>query len=227
MQKLNTTTKSNQYNQIVILDFDGVLGDTLQDMLRFSDEVAERMGYPHHTTLQDLEALQPMSFANLGRQIGIPEELIPTYVNSMVEKFENSEIPCPIFPGMAEAVLDLAQDSYLAIVSGNTTQVIQNFLGYYRLAEVVKKIYGVDIPGSKREKIETILSQVPDRGKAVFMVGDAASDIEAAHQAGIIGVAVAWGHQSQEKLLAAHPELFITSPQELAERLRGYAKLTS
>ncbi|MGB9640904.1 MAG: HAD family hydrolase [Anaerolineales bacterium] len=210
---------SNQYKRIVIFDFDGVLGDTLGDMLRFSDQVAIELGIHHHTTLHDLEVLQPMSFANLGRQIGLPETEIERYVQKMIELFETSPIPCPIFPGMADVVAKLKDDSILSIVSGNTTTVIQRFLEYYGLAHAFNKIYGVDIMGGKVEKIKRIISEVNQPNLPALMIGDAASDVEAAHQAGIIGIAVGWGHQPQHKLLQAHPDYFVKTPQELLEKI--------
>lgn len=208
---------SKPFKRIVIFDFDGVLGDTLEDMLRFSDEVAAELGIHHHTTLQDLEVLQPMSFANLGRQIGISETEIDRYVQKMIELFETSPIPCPIFPGMADVVKKLTNNSILAIVSGNTTAVIQHFLEYYGLAHAFQKIYGVDIPGGKVEKIKRILFEVNQPNLPAMMIGDAASDVEAAHQAGITAIAVSWGHQPQHKLLQAHPDYFVKTPQELLE----------
>ncbi len=208
-----------QYQRIAIFDFDGVLADTLVDMLRFSDEVAAEFGIHHHTTLQDLEVLQPMSFANLGRQIGLSERHIISYVQKMLERFETSPIPCPIFPGMSEVVTKLKGDSFLAIVSGNTRIVIQRFLEYYSLKDAFQQIYGVDQPGGKVEKIKQILTKFTLPNLPAIMIGDAASDTDAAHQAGILAVAVGWGHQPRSKLIQAHPDYFVTSPQELLDTI--------
>lgn len=210
---------SKLYQRIVIFDFDGVLADTLVDMLRFSDEVAAEFGIHHHTTLQDLEALQPMSFANLGRQIGVAETEIARYVQKMIERFETSPTPCPIFPGMTEVVTKLKADTILAIVSGNTRTVIQRFLEYYSLSDAFQQIYGVDQPGGKVEKIKQILAEIALPDLPAIMIGDAASDIEAAHQAGIIAIAVGWGHQPQSKLIQARPDYFVTNPQELLDTI--------
>lgn len=212
---------SNQFKRIVIFDFDGVLGDTLADMLRFSDKVAAELGLHHHTTLQDLEVLQPMSFANLGRQIGLSEANIDRFVQKMIEHFETSPTPCPIFPGMAEVVAELKKDSILSIVSGNTTSVIRRFLEYYGLADAFQKIYGVDIAGSKVEKIKRILFELDQPNLPALMIGDAASDVEAAHQAGITAIAIGWGHQPQHKLLQAHPDYYVKNPPELLQTIQS------
>ncbi|MGB9673654.1 MAG: HAD family hydrolase [Anaerolineales bacterium] len=209
----------NQIKRIVVFDFDGVLGDTLEDMLKFSDVVSAELGIPHHTTLQDLEVLQPMSFANLGRRIGFSEEIIPIYVQKMIALFESSPIPCPIFPGISEVVEKLKNNSVMAIVSGNTRKVIERFLEYYHLDEAFSKIYGVDQPGNKAQKISQFIEEVNLPKLPAIMIGDASSDIEAAHQVGIIGIAVGWGHQPVQKLLMAQPDYFVSTPQELLETL--------
>ena len=209
----------NPINKIVIFDFDGVLADTLQDMLQFSDEVTAGMGINYQTTLEDLEALQPMSFANLGRRIGFLENEVPIYVQNMIAHFESSPSPSPIFPGMANVVTHLAQSSILAIVSGNTRKVIERFLISNSLLNAFQSIYGVDQPGNKAEKIQKILTEINQPNLPALVIGDAVSDIEAAHQVGVLGIAVGWGHQPGSKLMRAKPDYFVSTPRELLEAI--------
>jgi phosphoglycolate phosphatase-like HAD superfamily hydrolase len=49
------------------------------------------------------------------------------------------------------------------------------------------------------------------------MVGDSASDIHAAKEAGVKSIAVTWGHQSAKTLLRANPDYLVHSPTELYE----------
>jgi AHBA synthesis associated protein len=51
------------------------------------------------------------------------------------------------------------------------------------------------------------------------MVGDSASDIRAAKEAGVKSIAVGWGHQSAETLLRARPDILTHSPSELREAI--------
>ncbi|HNH77176.1 MAG TPA: HAD hydrolase-like protein, partial [Anaerolineales bacterium] len=51
--------------------------------------------------------------------------------------------------------------------------------------------------------------------ESVFMVGDSLSDIRAAKEAGIQSIAVAWGHQSLDRLLSGDPDHVVRSVQEL------------
>ena len=69
----------------------------------------------------------------------------------------------------------------------------------------------------KVEKISQAQNQFTAKGEAVFMVGDSASDVCAAKEAGVKNIAVSWGHQSAETLLRARPDYLIHSPGELLQ----------
>lgn len=45
--------------------------------------------------------------------------------------------------------------------------------------------------------------------------GDSASDMQAAHNAGMEAVAVTWGYQPQERLMAAAPDHVIEKPVDM------------
>jgi phosphoglycolate phosphatase len=58
-------------------------------------------------------------------------------------------------------------------------------------------------------------------------VGDTVGDIVEARQAGVPSVAVTWGWHSEERLLAASPDVVAHDPQELVGILTGPAAIFS
>ena len=54
-----------------------------------------------------------------------------------------------------------------------------------------------------------------ENGEAVFMIGDALSDVRAAKEAGVTSIAVTWGHQSLETLLRGEPDHVVHTPNTL------------
>lgn len=217
---------SNQLQRIVIFDFDGVLTDTMPEMLRFSDQVCAELGYPRRTTAADIRRLPRMGFDYLARQLGIPEELVPQYVHRILECFDEQSITYSLFEGMREVILDLATDSVLAIVSGNRQRVIRRFLEKYQIAHCFWHIAGIDQPGNKREKILAI-RQAVSLSLPTVMIGDAVSDIQAAREAGAISIAVSWGHQERERLLEAQPDAIADHPQDILKVIRTNLTLRS
>lgn len=204
---------------LVLFDFDGVLADTLNDMLLFAQQTCDELGVKHIVTRDDLNSLQIMSFAEYGRQLGVPEPLVDEFVRRCLKRFNEKDSPPDIFSGLKQVIQGLSQNNALAIVSGNTTQNIQAFLIAHGLDGCFQAIFGVDTTGSKREKIEQARRQLAKAGESVFMVGDSVSDIRAAKESSVKSIAVGWGHQSAEKLLSAKPDYLIRSPRELLEIL--------
>ncbi len=206
---------------LILLDFDGVLADTLADMLRFAQEACDELGVNHRVARTDLTELEVMSFATLGRACGTPEGLADEFARRCTDKFAEKPSPPAMFDGMGEAVRKLAESHALVVVTGNSQAVVRAFLEQHGLEGYIRAVFGVDMPGSKAEKICLAKERFAGQGGAVFMVGDAVSDIHAARQAGVRSIAVAWGHQSLERLLGAAPDHIARSPTELIEIVQG------
>jgi phosphoglycolate phosphatase len=202
---------------LILFDFDGVLADTLADMLRFAQEVCDELGVNHTVLQTDLSELEVMSFATFGRACEMPEDFVDEFVRRCTEKFSEKEVPPAIFEGLGEVIRKLAGRHWLAVVTGNTGRNVRAFLERHGLSGCVRAVYGVDLPGTKLEKILMAKGQFAAEGEAVFMVGDSLSDIRAAREAGVKTIAVSWGHQRLDKLIEAQPDHVVHSPGELVE----------
>lgn len=202
---------------LILFDFDGVLADTLEDLLKFSQEICDELGIAHQAAKEDISTLETMSFANLGRRMGMPETLVDEFVRRSLEKVAARESPADIFPGLAKVIRDLSTRHVLGIVTTNSSPNVKAFLIKHELEDCIHAIYGLDLPGSKAEKFSQAREQFAADGEAVFMIGDSASDIRSAIEASATGIGVSWGHQSVEMLTRAGAEVIVHSPQELAD----------
>jgi phosphoglycolate phosphatase len=200
---------------LIIFDFDGVLADTLDDMLNFAQAVCVELGYDRIPTPADLAALETMSFVEFGKQLGIPPHLAGEFASRCLQRFIEKPYPPKIFAGIEQVIEQLSARHTLAIVTGNTTRAVENFLSENDIRQFVSVIFAVDQPGSKVEKILKAKSQLATETDAVYYVGDAVSDIHAARQAAVKSVAVSWGHQSLGKLIKAQPDHIVHVPQEI------------
>jgi len=209
---------------LILFDFDGVLADTLGDLLQFGQEACDELGVKHVATTDDLNSLEIMSFATYGRQLEVPEYLVDEFVRRCLEKFGRKKSPPAIFKGLDEVVRKLSASNVIGIITGNSSQNVRAFLAEHGLSGHVRGIFGVDSPGSKAEKISQAQSQFTVAGEAVFMVGDSASDIHAARAASVNSIAVSWGHQSTETLIRAKPDFLVQSPEALLEIINKVKK---
>jgi phosphoglycolate phosphatase-like HAD superfamily hydrolase len=184
-------------------------------MLRFATDVCEELGYPRTATQEDLEALERMEFTDFGRQLGLPEDQLHTFAIRNFELFSSQIDPLPIVPGMGEVVAELSKRFTIAIVTGNSKTTVQKFINHYRLSGVVELILSAEDPGDRVEKINQVKALLGDANSEIIMIGDAVSDIRAARLAGVMSLAVSWGHQSRRKLFKGKPDILIDSPEEL------------
>ena len=200
---------------LVIFDFDGVLADTLDEMLHIAGLVCEMMGYPCTPSPSDLDVLRKMEFRELGKQLGIPEQHVDEFVERTFDMFGSRPVPPRIFPGMREVVTTLSKDHKIAILTGNTFQVVDRFLVANDLSAVIAVVMSADEPGSRSEKLSCIVSQLGGPGVQSYLVGDAVSDVQVARTGGVTSIAVTWGHQSENRLLSVDPDYLVHTPLEL------------
>jgi phosphoglycolate phosphatase len=200
---------------IVLFDFDGVLADTLDDILCFSEIVCSQLGHPRQPTPGDLDALDLMSFHELGKKLALPEDKAQDFATRCVQMFTQRQLPPKIFDGMQEVVAQLSARAKIGIITGNSAKVVFKFLDQYGLAGYVSQVMGGDLPGTRADKIRTAVNCLGTPEDDTYMVGDAVSDIRAAREASVMSVAVCWGHQSGKRLLEAGPDYLVHSPKEL------------
>jgi phosphoglycolate phosphatase len=202
---------------LIIFDYDGVLADTLDDLLQFGQEACNKLGVKHIVTKDDINNLEVMSFASYGLACEIPAPLIDEFVKICLNLFAEKKSPPAIFEGLSKVIRYLSLHHKMAVITTNSSQNVNSFLTKHGLEGFIHAIYGIDSPGSKAQKISRARHQLIDNTKheSVLMVGDSLSDILAAKEASVTSVVVTWGHQSLEKLLGGNPDYVISSPQML------------
>ena len=202
---------------LIIFDYDGVLADTLDDLLQFGQEACNQLGVKHIVTKDDLNNLEVMSFATYGRACEVPEHLVEEFVKICLNCFAEKKSPPAIFTGLSNVVRYLSVNHRIAIVTSNSSQNVNAFLVKHGLEGLIHAVYGVDSPGSKAQKIAMARNQLLEHRKqeAVFMVGDSLSDVQAAKEAAVTSIAVTWGHQSLKNLLRTKPDFVVSSPHDL------------
>jgi len=201
--------------KVIVFDFDGVLADTLDEMLHIARLVCETMGYPCEPSPADLDALNTMEFIELGRQLGIPEQRAQEFVERTFRLSYSRPVPPRIFPGMREVVVELAKESKIGILTGNSFQVVDRFLETNELSAVIDVVMSADVPGNRSLKLKRIVSQLGMASGKAYLVGDAVSDVRVAREEAVTSVAVTWGHQSEAKLHSVNPDYLVRTPQEL------------
>jgi len=202
-----------------LFDYDGVLADTLADMLRFASDTCDEMGHPRTATPADLDALETMSFVDYGLQLGIPADRAQEFARRTMGRFEGRAEPPALFPGMGAVVRSAAARGQVGIVTGSSGRAVLSFLELHQLSGCIEVLISVEHTGTRAEKILAALARLGRQPRESCLIGDAVSDVRACREVGVRSIAVAWGHQSAARLTAAGAETVVASPQELAELL--------
>jgi phosphoglycolate phosphatase len=204
---------------LIIFDYDGVLADTLDDLLQSGQEACNQLGVKHLVTKDDLNNLEVMSFSSYGRACEVTEHVVDEFVKICLNFFAENKSPPAIFLGMSSVIRHLSVNHRIAIVTTNSSQNVNAFLTRHGLDSLIHAVYGVDSPGSKVQKIAMARKQLLENREqeSVFMVGDSLSDVLAAKEAFVTSIAVTWGHQSLKNLLRGNPDYVISSPDDLID----------
>jgi len=201
--------------RLILFDYDGVIADTLADMIQFAQEACDELAVEHVVIPSNLQNLEVMSFATFGRACEVPESLVGEFVRICTGKFAAKKTPPAIFDGLPNVIRRLSSNNILSIVTGNTVANVNAFLSYHRLQFCFRAVYGVDMPGSKVEKILKLREQFEVIEEAAFFIGDSLSDVRAAREADVTSIAVSWGHQHLDLLIRDKPDVIVHSPVDL------------
>lgn len=195
---------------MVLFDFDGVLANSLEVCLAACESAARQQGQSSELATDTFADLDPLTFEALAERLGLNETDFAEAVKTAVQA---NPVPSHPFPGIPEMIAELAKAHTLAVVSASHGDVLSAFLNANGLEPCFQHVLGGDSPGDKTTKIKSVLNGARNDGD--LFVGDAVSDITAAHAAGIACCVVTWGWQPLERLLAHSPEFVAHSPAEI------------
>lgn len=203
---------------LTIFDYDGVLIDSLQQVLSVSAEFCHSIGHAPVPTKETIETLDVMTYPELARTAGIPSPRIDAFTRYVFDRFQSTNAPVVFFPGI-KSLLQQLSPRKTAIVSGNAKDIISAQLTAQGLAAKIGLIYGALEPGDKAKKIKTACLEAGVNPAMACMVGDAVSDMRCAKRAGVTAIAVTWGWQPKHILSKENPDYVVDTVSELSSLL--------
>lgn len=208
--------------QAYIFDLDGTLLDTLPDLVRLTNMVLERHGWPQHTRDEILSyvgdggrvllrraAPADASQAQVDEAFGLWQELYPEYGHALTKPYA----------GMEELLQQLrARGMKLGVLSNKFDAAVKgviatHFPGVFDVARGECE----EIP--RKPDPRGLLNMIEQMGVSpsqVVYVGDSGTDMSVAVAAGALPVGVSWGYRPVDELRAAGAVRVVNSPDELA-----------
>lgn len=111
-----------------------------------------------------------------------------------------------VYPDVDTTLHALRSDGYqLAVASNGRTQYVETVLATYRLADLFIARVTADMVGDKTSVLRFYCYRLGVAAEAVVMVGDRASDVEAARTIGCHFIGCDYGHGYRHEIEAAGP----------------------
>ena len=202
--------------RLIILDFDGTLGDTRGNILLTMTQTLAQLGYP------------PQEEETMAATIGVPlekgfEQMLPgigpddvalcakTY-RDIFQKNRKQMVP-QLFPHIKETLAALQQAGYvLTIASSRSYGSLKEFLSEMGIEPYISYVLGANSVTHAKPHPEPVLKTMEDLGyKAdeTLVVGDMPVDILMGKGAGAHTCGVTYGNASRDDLAAAGADRII------------------
>lgn len=196
--------------RIVILDFDGTLGDTAAVIVQTMQATIRELGLPARTDVQ--------CAAMIGlRLVEIPPALFPECTEEMGEKYAdtyrrlfhvfNTDGAVRLYPGVMETLHELKRRGIiLTIASSRSHESLAEYVESLGLSSVITYILGASDVKEGKPSPEAVLKTLEHFGFApeeAIVVGDTTFDISMGRNAGTKTCGVTYGNGSRESLAEA------------------------
>ena len=214
-------TMGLKMNNLLLFDFDGVLANTMDDIIRNTQAAAVSVGTACTVTKDIVRDATRMEFEELAKKIGIPADRVDLFVRETLRLFAEQKTIPAAYPDIDTVLLQLSQKNTICIITGNSESMVKRFLAQYAVEKTVSAVFDKDYPGNKTDKILHSMKKYNKTVSETYMIGDASSDIDAAHSASVKSIAAAWGNQNPDILSASKPDYMLYQPKELLDILNG------
>ena len=209
--------------KLVIFDMDGTLLDSVPDILESINKMLAYFGYPPVDKERILSAIGQGGEAFVRAMLPEGhEEEVPVCRPVYNEIYRDSGSPkTALFRGIRAALLRLKEAGVrLAILSNkphkNTLAIYNVKLGSFRFDMVFGNREGVPAKPDASAVFE-ILKALGVAPEDAALVGDGETDMLAAKNSGIDGIAVSWGYRSPEFLMRNGAKYVVSTPREMVD----------
>ncbi len=220
--------------EMILIDVDGTLVDSVPDLAFCVDEMMKRLGRPEHgeSKVRDwvgngVERL--VRRALIGQLDGEPEEAdfqraYPIFLELYAVNTSQRSL---LYPGIREGLDYLKQQGYrLGCVTNKASQFtlpLLRDLGIHDEFEII--VAGDSLPKKKPDPLPLLhaAEQLGVKPEQAMMIGDSQSDVKAARAAGFQIVCMSYGYNHGEDIRSYHPDAVIDSLTEIRSILESAA----
>jgi phosphoglycolate phosphatase len=206
-------------SKLVMLDFDGVIADSLDATCVATIAVLEEHGFAHLASREAVLRLVESNWFEGLRHEGVPQQTADDIDDRVARAVQAGQLaPYAAIPGV---IARLAERHHVLIVTSNRSDIVEAFLAYWDITGV-SEVLGGDKGQSKVPKIraavrrfvEAVAGQ-PGAAPESWFVGDTVGDMLEGRAAGVGTIAVGWGWHTAAQLAGSAPDHLAAAPADL------------
>lgn len=211
--------------KIIILDFDGTLGDSKSLILNTMQATVKELGLQQKTPEEYASTIGlPLktSFASI---IPMSDEMADNCVATYRRIFSEGNVPgaVPLFSGVFDTLKYLYQKGYmLTLASSRSHRSLVGYVHEYGLDSMLSLILGADDVEKAKPDPMPVLQTLHHFGfsaEDAIVVGDTKFDILMGKNAGAMTCGVTYGNGSVEELREVEADVLINSFSEISQVL--------
>ncbi len=205
----------------IIFDLDGTLLDTLKDLQEGTNYALRVNGMPERT-LDEIRRFVGSGARKLIERVipgcekeGVFEKVMEDFAFYYKEHCKDNTAP---YPGIMELLKELKRRGYaLGVVSNKPDFAVQELIPEY-FPEIFSSVTGERQGVAKKPAPDLIWEAMKklnaSKEESVY-IGDSEVDIEAAKNAGLPCISVAWGFKDRDFLTEHQASVIIDAPEEI------------
>lgn len=182
--------KSLTHFKVIFWDFDGVIKDSVDVKTRafanlfmtFGPNVVEKV-VKHHEAHGGVSRYEKIPLYLTWAGVNMTEQLIDKYCERFSNQVLQAVIDAPWVAGVHDYLIQQHQKQYFVLVTATPQEEIDVIIEQLGIRPFFCKVFGA--PKDKSKAIRLVMNELKIPSDHALMIGDAASDLQAAKQNGI------------------------------------------
>ncbi len=216
--------------RLIVFDLDGTLLNSLEDLADSANWVLEQHGFPTHPVdayryfvgdgvRKLIERILPQEERTEARIEQCRQEFVAYYKVHMEDKTS-------VYEGITELLVELKNRGLKIAVATNKVHIavkplMEKYFPEIRFDSMIGQREGVPVKPAPQIMFDILRETGCEQSEALH-VGDTATDMQLAHNAGVTPVGVLWGYRPLKELQEAGAKFIIEKPEELLGLVHEY-----
>jgi len=209
--------------KLIVFDLDGTLINSLEDLADSANHVLEQHGFPTHP-VDAYRYFVGDGVRKLIERILPPEERTDAQIEQCKAEFVayykiHMEDKTSVYEGITDLLKALkARGLKIAVATNKVHVAVEPLMAKYfpgiHFDSMIGQREGIPVKPHPQIMCD-ILKETGCQPSEALHVGDTATDMQLAHNAGVTPVGVLWGYRPLEELQEAGAKFIISRPEEL------------